>query len=65
MSKNKVYFAVAGAGKTSKVAENIVSTSRKKRVAVISYAIRAVDSIREKLKERNSGVIPSDVDVFT
>lgn len=65
MLEDKVYLAVAGAGKTTQIVENILATTIKKRIAVISYANRAVASVTEKIREKNFGVIPSKVDIFT
>ena len=71
LSKNIVRIAAAGAGKTYTIcreAEKEISHYRRdlkcnKRVLMISYATKAVDSIDEELRKENSGVIPTGIDV--
>ena len=64
-SKNNVFLAVAGAGKTTKIVTEVLNQKSAKRVAIITYTNKAVASIIEKFHEKNCGVIPSRVDVFT
>lgn len=64
-SKNKVFLAVAGAGKTTKIVEDVLSKTIVKRIGIITYTNKAVASIVEKVQERNCGIIPSNVDIYT
>lgn len=71
LSKNIVRVAAAGAGKTYTICReaekeiNQLSSDSKcnKRVLMVSYATKAVDSIEEELRKENCGVIPNGLDV--
>jgi len=64
-SKNNVYLAVAGAGKTTKILKDVLAKRLTRRVVIVTYTNKAVASIVEKFQEHNFGIIPSKVDVFT
>ena len=59
----KLVMAVAGAGKTTFVINSILAT--KKRALIVTYTDANYENIILKFREKNEGILPENVTVFT
>ena len=59
----KLVLAVAGAGKTTFIIDSV--SSRKERALIVTYTDANYENIISKLREKNDGVIPENVTVYT
>lgn len=58
----RVIFAVAGAGKSTYIVNNLTST---KRSLIVTYTIANCESLRKKITEKFNGVWPSNVTLLS
>ncbi|MBD5526731.1 MAG: AAA family ATPase [Lachnospiraceae bacterium] len=58
----RVIFAVAGAGKTTYIVDNLTST---KRSLIVTYTIANCENLRKKITEKFDGVWPSNVTLLS
>ena len=66
MQKNKVFLAVAGAGKTTRIVQQCIESCCQKKIAVITYTHKAVQSIIDKFKQKNNySILPINIKVYT
>lgn len=66
MQKNNVYLAVAGAGKTTKIIQQCIESRCQKKIAIITYTNKAVQSVIDKFKQKNYySMLPIGVKVYT
>lgn len=64
-AKNRLYHAVAGAGKTTTLVEDALSQPTDKRILITTYTIRNLAEIRSAIMEQNSGIIPLNITLQT
>ena len=64
--KNRVYLAVAGAGKTTKIVQQCIESHCQKKIAILTYTHKAVQSVIDKLQQESTYGIPSvNLKVYT
>lgn len=66
-SKNRAIFAVAGAGKTTKIANMACEHSKttSKKICMLTYTIKGTETIKEKIAACNDGIQHQHIDVFS
>ena len=66
---NVINVAAAGAGKTYSICSDalqvIESNDTNKRILILSYTNRGVDSIKAEIRKQNMGVLCSQIQVMT
>lgn len=59
----KIILAVAGAGKTTYIIDNICKGTN--RVLIVTYTEANYENIVRKIKSNNDGIIPKNISIFT
>ncbi len=59
----KLILAVAGAGKTTYIIDNICNGD--KRVLIVTYTEANYKNIIQKIRNKNEGIIPDGISIFT
>lgn len=66
---NTIKIEAAGAGKTyticSEALQIIESSVSKKRILILSYTNRGIESIKAEIKKQNYGVLSKDIEIMT
>ena len=66
-SLNRVIMASAGSGKTWGICNEIINNraTSSKRILIVTYTNKGVESIKQEYQKQNSGIIDDFVDIKT
>lgn len=62
---NKVILACAGSGKTWGICQDAIQNKSSKKILLVSYTNKSLESLKDEYKKQNSGVLDKNIDVCT
>ena len=62
---NKVILACAGSGKTWGICQDAIQNKSSKKILLVSYTNKSLESLKNEYKKQNSGVLDKNISVCT